>query len=474
MPFDLSTEPLEEAAARAADLFTCLYRELESRRVAPGRSAEQTLAGFRNTLTDEGVGLLAALEDFRTAVVPASMATPHPMYFGLVNCSPLPAGALADLLVSSLNNNHGAFGQGPAAGAAEQELLRAFSRLCFGRDDATGMVLPGGTFANLQGILLARTRRFPGWDTEGPASVSRTPVLYTAASSHFSIVRAAKAVGLGEACVASLPVEGRGEMSACALAARIERDRRAGRQPFAVVATAGTTGTGAVDPLDAVAALAAEHGLWLHVDACYGGAALLLEELRHRFAGIERADSVALDPHKWFFAPLTASVLLVRDPEIEHRSFDISASYIPRQAGLDAFRRGLPVSRRATSLTVWMSLRAHGWNAVRDSVRENIRLTRVLEGELTAAGFRVLPGGELSVACARFEPPGLTGECLDALQADITRDLVASGETWFATLEHAGALWMRFNLVNIHTRERHVRRLVGLLREAADRHAAGR
>ncbi|MCY3730327.1 MAG: hypothetical protein OXF98_03210, partial [Rhodospirillaceae bacterium] len=133
-----------------------------------------------------------------------------------------------------------------------------------------------------------------------------------------------------------------------------------------------------------------------------------------------------------------------------------------------------PVSRRATSLTVWMSLRAHGWNAVRDSVRENIRLTRVLEGELAAAGFRVLAGGELSVACARFEPRGLTGERLDALQADITRDLVASGATWFTTLEHVGALWMRFNLVNIYTRERHVRRLVGLLREAADRHAPGR
>ena len=114
-----------------------------------------------------------------------------------------------------------------------------------------------------------------------------------------------------------------------------------------------------------------------------------------------------------------------------------------------------------------MSLRAHGWNAVRDSVRENIRLTRLLERELVEAGFRVLPDGELSMACARFEPPGLGAEAADALQGDIARELVASGETWFATVLHGDQLWMRFNLVNIHTRERHIHRLVELLRETA-------
>lgn len=467
MAFDLDKEPLEEAAARAGELFTELYRGLESRRVDPGCSPQALAPRFEHTVTDEGVGLLAALEDFRDAVIPASMATPHPMYFGLVNCSPLPAAALADLLVSSINNNHGAFGQGPAAAAAEQELLRAFSELCFGHEDGTGMVLPGGTFANLQGLLLARTSRFPEWDREGPRSVSRSPVLYTAESSHFSIARSAKAAGLGADCVACLPSEGRGVMRAEALAARIALDRRAGREPFAIAATAGTTGTGAIDPLDEIASLAEEQGLWLHVDACYGGAALLLDELKPRFAGIERADSIALDPHKWFFAPLTASLLLVKDPDIEHRCFDISASYIPHQENIDSFRRGLPTSRRASSLTLWMSLRAHGWKAVRDSVRENIRLTRVLERELAEAGFRVLPGGELSMACGRYEPRGWRAEATDALQADIARELVASGETWFATLHHGGELWLRFNLVNLHTRERHIRKLVGLLHETA-------
>lgn len=469
MPFDLTKEPLEEAAVRAGELFSSLYRELESRRVEPNVTTEELLRRFQNTLGDDGVGLLAALEDFRDEVIPASMATPHPMYFGLVNCSPLPAAALADMLVSALNNNHGAFGQGPAAGAAEQELLRAFSRLCFGREDATGMILPGGTFANLQGLLLARTRQFPDWDREGPLSVSRTPVLYTGDTSHFSVARSAKAAGIGENCVVSVATEGRGAMSVGALTERIELDQREGRQPFAIVATAGTTGTGAIDPLTDIASLSEEHGLWMHVDACYGGAALLLDEVKGRLAGIERADSIALDPHKWFFAPLTSSLILVKDPEIEHQCFDLNASYIPHQETIDSFRRGLPTSRRASSLTLWMALRAHGWNTVRESVRENIRLTRLLEQELAQLGFRIVPGGELSMACARFEPSGWTEVAIDELQADITRELVASGETWFATLQHDGKLWMRFNLVNIHTRERHIHKLVGLLSEAANR-----
>ena len=466
MSFDLDKEPLEEAAARAGELFSRLYRGLESRRVDTGCTPEELAPRFEQTLVDEGVGLLAALQDFGEMVVPASMATPHPMYFGLVNSSPLPAAALADMLVSSINNNHGAFGQGPAAAAAEQELLRAFSNLCFGHEEATGMLLPGGTFANLQGLLLARTSQFPEWDRAGPRSLSRTPVLYVAESGHFSIARSAKAAGLGEDCVICVPTEGRGAMRVDALAERIALDKREGRQPFAVVATAGTTGTGAIDPLDEIATVAEEEGLWVHVDACYGGAALLVEELKPRFAGLERADSIALDPHKWFFAPLTASLILVRDPEIEHRAFDISAPYIPHKENIDSFRRGLPTSRRASSLTLWMSLRAHGWNAVRDSVRENIRLTRLLERELVEAGFRVLADGELSMACVRFEPLGLGAEAVDSLQADIARDLVASGETWFATLFHDGELWMRFNLVNIHTQERHIYRLVELLRQA--------
>src|SRR5947208_8056546 len=157
-PFDLPREPLEEAARRAGELFVEIYRGLEQRPVAPAVERGALAQQFAGTLGDDGVGLLAALDEFRDRVLPACMGTPHPLYLGLVNSSPLPAAALADLLVSSLNNNGGAFHQSPAMTTCEAEVVRAFARLYEMPDGAEGMLLPGGTWATLQALVLARAR----------------------------------------------------------------------------------------------------------------------------------------------------------------------------------------------------------------------------------------------------------------------------------------------------------------------------
>jgi aromatic-L-amino-acid decarboxylase len=268
--------------------------------------------------------------------------------------------------------------------------------------------------------------------------------------------------------VVTLDGSGRGEIDVGALEQRIDRDRRDGGLPFAVVATAGTTGTGAIDPLAPLADLCERQGLWLHVDACYGGAAVLLEELQARFDGIERADSIAVDPHKWFFIPVTAALLLTRDVVHERDTFAVGdTSYIPQQEGVDAFLRGIPTSRRSSGLTVWMGLRAHGLSAVRDAVRSNIELTRLLEQLLSEGGFTVLPGGELSIACARWENSAHGTDETDRLQQRIVAEVVDSGEAWFSTTRNEGKTWLRFNLVNLHTRERHIRHLANLVIDAA-------
>jgi aromatic-L-amino-acid decarboxylase len=267
-----------------------------------------------------------------------------------------------------------------------------------------------------------------------------------------------------------LPGTGRGAIEPATLEERIERDRRQGGRPFAVVATAGTTGTGAIDPLLPIAEICSRHRLWLHVDACYGGAAVLLDELRPRFAGIERADSIAVDPHKWFFIPITAALLLTRHPELEQEAFAAGdTSYIPQHGGADAFLRGIPTSRRSSGLTVWMGLRAHGLSAVRDAVRRNIELTRLLEQLLAENGFRVLRDGELSVACARWETEAGDSAEADEVQARLAAEVVGSGEAWFSTTRHEGRTWMRFNLVNLHTREHHIRHLAELVTQSAQR-----
>ena len=459
--FDLAREPLEVAAQRAAELFVSITRSLETRRVAPAATRPALRGRFAGTLGENGIGLLNVLDEFERAILPDCMTTPHPLYLGLVNSSPLPGAALADLLISTLNNNGGAFHQSPAFTACEEEVVRLFLDLFGFPAGADGMILPGGSFANLQALVLARSRAFPDGEL-------RKPRIYTSEAAHFSVTRSAIIAGIPPAGVVAIPTRGRDEMIPEALGERIRTDRSEGAIPVAVVATAGTTGTGAIDPLAEIADICAQERIWFHVDACYGGAAILTGALRLRLAGIERADSIAVDPHKWFFIPVTAALLLTRQREEGERVFATRAgSYIPADGVLDAWQRGMPTSRRSSGLAVWMGLRAHGLAVVREAVERNIELMRLLDKLLAERGFRVLGGGELSICCARFEPSGRSEAELDELQTRITAKVVESGTAWFSTVLHAGQIWLRFNLVNLHTREEHIHRLADCVDQAA-------
>jgi glutamate/tyrosine decarboxylase-like PLP-dependent enzyme len=466
-PFDLAREPIEAAAQRAAELFVSIERGLESRPVAPATNRSALRDRFAGTLGENGVGLLSVLDEFERLILPDCMTTPHPLYLGLVNSSPLPGAALADLFISALNNNGGAYHQSPAMTACEEEVVRLFLNLFGFPAGAEGMILPGGTFANLQATVLARCRAFPDGEL-------RKPHVYTSEAAHFSVARAAYVAGIPPAGIVAIPTRGRGEMIPETLAERIRQDRREGAIPVAVIATAGTTGTGAIDPLSAIADICAQEQIWFHVDACYGGAGVLSEALRPRLRGMDRADSIAVDPHKWFFIPVTAALLLTRQREEARQAFATKAgSYIPGDEVLDAWQRGVPTTRRSSGLAVWMGLRAHGLAAIRAAVERDIALMRLLENRLAAHGFRVLEGGELSICCARFEPPGRSDPELDALQARITAEVVASGAAWFSTVIHAGRTWLRFNLVNLHTREEHIERLADLVARTARAIALG-
>jgi aromatic-L-amino-acid decarboxylase len=465
---DLSREGLQRAANRAADIFTQIYADLEQRRVDPAASRETLKLLFADTIGERGIGLDQVLDEFERQVLPHSMGTAHPMYLGLVNSSPLPAGPLADLLVSSLNNNGGAFHQSPAITTLESEVIAEFSRLCGFDDRATGMIVPGGTYANLQGLLLARHAHFPLWNEDGPESLSGRPMIYCSDVTHFCVNRAATAIGVGRRGVGQIPTKGRGVMDVVELDAQIERDRQAGCQPFAVIANAGTTGTGAIDDINAIADVCQKHELWLHVDACYGGGALLLDPRPQELGGIARADSIAIDPHKWFFIPMTAGLLLTRHAELQQSAFDVDISYIPGDGEVDAFRRGIPTSRRSTGLTIWMVLRAHGWSVLREAVTRNVQLTRELEKRLGDSGFRVLHSGQLSVACARWEPTDFAADSLDELQTNIAQSVIASGRAWFSTVRFEQQIWLRLNLLNIHTQSHHIAELAQLMVDTAE------
>ena len=464
-PDDWDWDRIATSIDRVGEFYRDFMAGLDARPVAPIVDREALRARFRGTIQDVGIGIDAMLTEIERDVLPSAMATPHPCYAGLVNSSPLPAATLSDLVVSMLNNNGGAFHQSPPATTAEEEVVRAFAEV-LAYPSATGLLLPGGTFANLHGLILARTRHFPDWRQRGPIGIDR-PRVYTSTAAHFSVARTAHVLGIGEHNVVAIPTLGRGVIDTSTLADHIAADRAKGAIPFAVVATIGTTGTGAIDNLQAVAAVCRDEELWLHVDACYGGAAALLQERRDDFTDLASADSVAVDPHKWFFLPLAAGLVLTRHPKIENEAFGIDVAYIPTGTEPEAFFRSLPTSRRSSGLTVWAALRAHGWNPIRDAVRRNIDQMRQLEELLAKAGFRVLPDGALSIACARFEPDGMSPTDADALQREIAQRVIDSGAAWFSTTSHDGLVWLRFNVVNLHPQAEHIERIAAATIAAA-------
>ncbi|MEM1449181.1 MAG: pyridoxal-dependent decarboxylase [Planctomycetota bacterium] len=455
----LDPAELREGVARAGALLERFYSGLDERPVLPEPNVDGLIERFRGTLGEDGIGLDGALTEVEEVVVDSAMAIPHPLYLGLINSSPLPGGIVAESIVGGFNNNAGSWQQSPPFSAAEHEVLRCFREMLRLPEDASGILLPGGSYATLHGLQLAREAKLPAWRRDGPRALTGDPRIYVSSASHFSAARAAHAIGIAPKDVVHVDSTGRGEMDPADLARRVTEDVEQGHLPFAVVATLGTTGTGAIDPIHALAEVCRAHELWLHVDACYGGAAVLLDEMDPHFEAIGEADSVAVDPHKWFFVPMVAGLLFTRHGGLELETFDIDAPYIPAYEIPDPFRRGLPTSRRAAGFTVWMALRAHGLARVREEVRRNCRMARLLEDRLRAEGFRILEGGEMSIACARWEPDGLDEAALDELQLRISREVIASGDAWFGTVR-AGQSWLRFCLVSTFLRERHVERLV--------------
>ncbi|MGH7150695.1 MAG: pyridoxal phosphate-dependent decarboxylase family protein, partial [Planctomycetota bacterium] len=262
---------LRAMGARAGEIVAEYLGSLENRGVSPPADPRALTAYFAERIAAEGVGWRKSFEELREVVLPSAMGIPHPLYLGLMNSSPWPAGIFAESLVAGFSQNAGSFRQSPPATAAEWAVTRFLcEKIGYGKG-SFGTLVPGGTLANLTALLCARDRAFPGWIEEGPAAVSgKRPSFYASEEAHFSIARSGTVLGLGRAALRRVQTLGRGAMDPAALASLLVRDRKEGWSPFAVVATACTTATGAIDPIPEVADLAAREGLWLHVDAAFG------------------------------------------------------------------------------------------------------------------------------------------------------------------------------------------------------------
>lgn len=389
--------------------------------------------------------------------------TPHPRYYGLFNPAPTTMGIAADALVAAFNPQLAAWSHSPLAAEIEQHLVRCFGeRFGYDASSTDGTFASGGAEANHTAVLTALTMAFPDYPLKGVRALPAQPVFYASEESHHSFLKAARMCGAGSDSLHEIPANDKLQMDTHALSARIVADRALGLAPFLIVATAGTTNAGVIDPIGPLAEIAEEQGLWLHVDAAWGGGAALVPELRGTLDGIERADSITFDAHKWLSVPMGAGIYLTRHPGILARTFSTPTAYMPREAaGLDITEphlHSMQWSRRFIGLKVFLSLMVAGWEGYASVIRHMTAMGDRLRQELLASGWEVVNETPLPVVC--FVAPDL------ADQEALARDIVASGEAWISTAKLGDRVVLRACITNYRTTEDDVRALVDSLNRA--------
>ena len=358
--------------------------------------------------------------------------TTHPRYFGLFNPAPSFPAQCADRIAAAFNPQLATATTSPAAVEIEAHTIRAVARRAGLPEGSAGHFTTGGAEANYTALLCALTRAEPGFAAKGARAFAGEPVFYVSRESHLAWFKIAHQAGTGRDAVRLIATDGTGRMDTGALADAIGGDRAAGRVPAMVVATAGTTNAGMVDPLGRCAAIARMAGLWLHVDAAWGGAAIASAAMRDALAGIELADSVTIDAHKWFATTMGCGMFLTRHPGALAATFQIATSYMPpNRGGVDPYANSLQWSRRFLGLRLFMSLAAAGWGGYAQHVERCAALAGTIEAGLLARGWTIANGSRLAVVCA--EPPAGSADI-----RTIVARVIASGRAWVSAAEFEG------------------------------------
>jgi glutamate/tyrosine decarboxylase-like PLP-dependent enzyme len=362
----------------------------------------------------------------------------HPRYFGLFNPSVSEAGIVADTLAALYNLQLAAWSHAPAANELERLALRHLAKaLGFEPDTTFANFTTGGLESNLSAVLAALAHRFPAVSTQGTSALDARPVIYLTGESHHSFLKVARMSGLGTEALCEVATTARFAFDVPALRDRIRSDMNAGRRPFMIVGTAGTTGGGVVDPLPALADIAAEYDAWFHVDAAWGGAAALVPRLRAALDGIERADSVAWDAHKWLSVPMGAGMFFCRHPRAIRDAFDVSASYMPSTTSadtLDPYMTTVQWSRRAIGLKVFMSLAERGRDGFAEQIDHQTRMGDLLRAKLTGAGWVIANETVLPLICFTHDDIR-SGH---RTTGDILQTIYSRGNTWISDVVLGG------------------------------------
>jgi aromatic-L-amino-acid/L-tryptophan decarboxylase len=484
---DLTDDALHELAAQTVALVTDYFANLADMPLFQYENAQKFADCLNSALPEEGEPLAQLMEDCR-AIIAATRHTGNPRFLGYVASVATPVGAFADLIASSLNPNVNSWRAAPAATELEKRVVAWLGSLIGYGNDANGFLMSGGSMANLNALLIAHRVKSPEKVSDKGLWNATPMTIYADDHVHFSICKAADILGLGRNSVRIVKSDAKFRLDITSLRHCIETDLRNGLRPFCIVASAGTTATGAVDPLADIARIAQEFNLWLHVDGAYGAVAALDPDKRALFDGILQADSIALDAHKWLYTPIDCGCLLFRDVAGIRRalSFDIG-DYLqlheePEAESFAFWDCSIELSRRFRALKIWLQLRYYGVQRIRAAIIENNNLANYFAECVNAAeDFELLAPVELSICCFRYLPPSTRvkllsaseTECrqinaeLDRLNARILYAVQRNGKAYLSNTTLSGKYALRACCVNFRTTRVDIDATLNIVRETA-------
>lgn len=428
-------------------------------------------------LPEQGRDAGDILTDATEALFAHSLFNAHPRFWGYITSSPAPIGMLGDLLAAALNQNVGAWNLAPAATEIERQVVRWIAEFIGYPTSASGLLVSGGNMASLVCVLAARAARAP-WNVrqDGAAGADRPRLrAYASRETHTWLQKAADMMGIGTDAVRWIGTDRTLRLNVDALAQAIATDRAAGDVPFLVVGTAGSVSTGAVDPLGAIADLCRRHGLWFHVDGAYGGLAASVADAPADLRALSEADSVAVDPHKWLYAPLEAGCALIRDVDAHRAAFSYHPPYYHFDEHATNFLDfGPQNSRGFRALKVWLAFQHAGAAGHRQMIADDIRLAGILSEALATEPECEVITRDLSIVTFRYVPAELAplaadppvAAYLDALNRGLLDALQRGGEVFVSNAVVGERYLLRACIVNFHSTEADVRALPGIVRRA--------
>jgi glutamate/tyrosine decarboxylase-like PLP-dependent enzyme len=461
-PLEMDPEEFRRLGHALVDRVAGFLSEIRARPVTPGETPEQVRAALGGGgMPAHGADAGALVDRAATLLIEHSLYNGHPRFFGYITSSAAPIGALGDLLASAVNPNVGGWELSPIASEIEAQAVRWIAELLGMPAGSSGLLVSGGNMANFVGFLAARRAR-ADWDVRAKGLSAGPPLtIYASSETHTWLQKAADLFGMGTDAIRWIPTTRDLAMDVGALRQAVTKDVRTGARPFIVVGTAGSVATGAIDPLREIAALCKEVGAWFHVDGAYGGVAALLPDAPADLRALALADSVAVDPHKWLYAPIEAGCTLVRDAAHLVDAFSYRPSYYPMNRDPGAphnyYEYGLQNTRGFRALKVWLGLMNAGREGLERMIADDIALARALHEAAAAHPELEAFTLGLSIATFRFVPKDLRakaaehGEYLDKLNTELLTRLKLGGEAFITNAVISGRYLMRACIVNFRT-----------------------